>query len=479
MAITNTEPLSQITGVTPYEKYIGPSLKPMQEAGQAKAELGGLQQSMEAQRTEKKVKDVGAVEEQYAKQVSSAPEMAEKSRVSADMEKPFIPTQENAKDMASLFSLINVVGFALGAGGKRNSQAAMSAMNGMLEGHRAGREDVYKKEKSAFDTSLKQLKMRYDTLDNQLKDALNTYKTDKEAGLRKAEMAYAESGANFYKQYQDKFGLAGMYEFHKQAYESARKMWTELKREENRAESLKQHADQMAATERRHRESLAHSERMAQTRASGAGKAEKPPTRKETLPLIQGIRSVEKLMYDLGDPEIQTGLIAKTAPLLEKIKSLSPDTPFDAAVNNTLTGTDKTTLFLKNALLNSYAIERAASGGGRLTVAMMRQAGPVLDPTNYTPQAYNQLLEDRRSEFYENLQDYGYTPEQIREATKSRPYQRYAPNYPASEVPSPEDLRKEKPAQEFSSEAQTRFGAYEPNKYNYGYENGKFYREAK
>jgi hypothetical protein len=79
-------------------------------------------------------------------------------------------------------------------------------------------------------------------------------------------------------------------------------------------------------------------------------------------------------------------------------------------------------VFLKNALLNSYAIERAAQGGGRLTVAMMRQAGPVLDPTNYTPQAYGQILEDRRKEFYENLQDYGFTPQQIRESTAPRAY---------------------------------------------------------
>jgi hypothetical protein len=315
--------------------------------------------------------------------------------------------------------------------------------------------------------------MRYDTLDNQLKDALNTYKTDKEAGLRKAEMAYAEAGANFYKQYQDKFGLAGMYEFHKQAYDSANKMWTELKREEDRSERLKQHADaEKRAIQREQRAEARFAER-------GTTKGEKPAARKETLPLIQGVRSVEKLMSDLNDPDIQTGMIAKAAPLLEKIKSLNPNEDFSTAVNNTLTGTDKTTVFLKNALLNSYAIERAASGGGRLTVAMMRQAGPVLDPTNYTPQAYRQILEDRRKEFYENLQDYGYTPEQIKEATKARPYEQYAPNYPVGEVPKPEELRKEKPATDFSSEAQKRFGAYEPNKYNYGYENGKFYREAK
>lgn len=310
MAITNTEPLSQVTGVTPYEKYIDPMRKPMQVSGQAKAELGGLQQGMEAERSAQKVKDVGAVEEQYATQVAAAPEMAEKKRVSEDMEKPFIPTQESAKDMASLFSLINVVGFALGAGGKRNAQGAMSAMNGMLEGHRAGREDVYKKEKTAFDTNLKQLKMRYDTLDNQLKDALNTYKTDKEAGLRKAEMAYAEAGANFYKQYQDKFGLAGMYEFHKQAYDSANKMWTELKREEDRAERLKQYADREARAERR--ESRADA-RLAASLAAKAGGGAAPvgalpkdeKTRKEYRSRDLVVDTVQEVLNDLKDPEIR------------------------------------------------------------------------------------------------------------------------------------------------------------------------------
>ena len=430
MAITDTSPLAQVTGITPYEKYIEPQRKLLQESTQAKAEVAGLQQGMEAERAGKKLKDVGAVEEQFAKRVSEAPEYEEKKRVSESMEKPFIPTKESANDMAALFSLINVVGFALGSGGKRNAQQAMYAMNGMLEGHQKGRDDLYKKEKAAFDTNLKQLKMRYDTLDNQLKDALNTYKTDKEAGLRKAEMAYAEAGANFYKQYQDKFGLAAMYEYHKQAYDSANKMYAELKREEDRAERLRLQSEAAKRAEKQ----FELSERrlgLAEKRAEAKG-AEKPATRKETLPLIQGIRSVEKLQEDLRDPEIQIGLKAKVAPLLEKIASLGEKKYFDEAVNQALTGTDKTTVFLKNALLNSYAIERAASGGGRLTVAMMRQAGPVLDPTNYTPQAYAQILEDRRKEFYENLQDYGYTPQQIKESTTPRAYEPYGGGTPAA-----------------------------------------------
>jgi len=443
MAITDTSPLAQVTSVTPYEKYIDPYRKPMQQSLQAKTELSGLQQGMETERTKEKLQKTGAVEEEFAKRSAEAPEREQKKRVSEQMEKPFIPTQESAQDMAALFSLINVVGFALGAGGKRNAQAAMSSMNGMLEGHQKGRDDVYKREKANFDTNLKQLKMRYDTLDNQLKDALETYKTDKSAGLRKAEMAYAEAGANFYKQYQDKFGLAGMYEYHKQAYDSANKMFTELKREEDRAERLRIQSDAAKRAEKQFELSekrLALAERKAETKG-----AEKPPTRKETLPLIQGIRSVEKLQEDIRDPEIQVGLKAKAAPLLEKIASLGPKQYFDEAVSQTLTGTDKTTVFLKNALLNSYAIERAAQGGGRLTVAMMRQAGPVLDPTNYTPEAYAQILEDRRKEFYENLQDYGFTPQQIRESTTPRAYQPYGGGAPA---PAPAPAAKSMPTGE-------------------------------
>ena len=312
MDITKTEPLSQITGVTPYEKYIEPTRKPLQESSKAKAEIGGLQQSMEAERTAQKVKDVGAVEEQFSKQVSEAPEIAEKKRVSESMEKPFIPTQENAKDMATLFSLINVIGFAMGAGGKRNAQGAMSAMNGMLEGHRAGRDDVYKREKTAFDTNLKQLKMRYDTLDNQLKDALNTYKTDKEAGLRKAEMAYAEAGASFYKQYQDKFGLAGMYEFHKQAYDSANKVYTELKREEDRAERLRQTAEREKRAERREDRADARLSASLAAKAAGGGGTggggalpKDAKTNDEHRFRHSAIENVREILDDMKDPQIR------------------------------------------------------------------------------------------------------------------------------------------------------------------------------
>jgi hypothetical protein len=146
---------------------------------------------------------------------------------------------------------------------------------------------------------------------------------------------------------------------------------------------------------------------------------------REIRTLVQGVRGIENLQKQLRDPDIQTGLTAKISPLLERLKSLSPGTDFESAVNQTLTGTDKTTLFLKDALLETYAIESAAKGGQRLTVQDMKMVGPVLDPTNYTPSTYNALLDQRRKVLYDNLQDRGLTPEEIKKASASRPYTPY------------------------------------------------------
>jgi len=89
----------------------------------------------------------------------------EAQREAVDMAgKAFVPSRANAMELATVFALVNIAGFAMGSGGKRNAQAAMSGMNGMLEGYQKGRADIYKKEKDAFETNVKALKTKVDTL---------------------------------------------------------------------------------------------------------------------------------------------------------------------------------------------------------------------------------------------------------------------------------------------------------------------------
>jgi len=243
-----TEAMKDMTGMQQYPGFIQPFQESLQRSAEARGQVAGLERSMEADRSLAKQRGLTQAGEKFAADVAQAPQRKQLEQVSTQMAEPFIPTRDNAQTLGTIFALVNIAGFAMGAGGKRNAVNAMSAMNGMLEGYQQGRQDLYKREKDIFDTNLKQLKNRYDMLDRQLKDAIETYKTDKQAGIQKAELAYAEAGANFYKQYADKYGLAAAYEFHKQAYDNANKMWTEKNREEDRVERMNR---QTRAEERR------------------------------------------------------------------------------------------------------------------------------------------------------------------------------------------------------------------------------------
>ena len=88
--------------------------KPMMESMQAGAELGGLEQSMEAGREATKAQAVAGEQEKFAKRAAEAPQREQIREITEKMGAPFVPTQESATEMAGLFSLINILGFAIG-----------------------------------------------------------------------------------------------------------------------------------------------------------------------------------------------------------------------------------------------------------------------------------------------------------------------------------------------------------------------------
>ncbi len=167
--------------------------------------------------------------------VERAPQMQQLSEVERAMETPFAPTKDNAMDLATLYSLIGVVGFAIGAGGKGNAMAAMSAMNGMAEGHRAGRMDLYAREKDQFDTNMKQLKTRADTLARGLERITKLAAYDRQKAELEADALFAEQGGSFIKDFVAKYGYSKGLEFAKQNLQSAQKMFEFKEKQEEQA----------------------------------------------------------------------------------------------------------------------------------------------------------------------------------------------------------------------------------------------------
>lgn len=152
------------------------------------------------------------------------------------MEIPFTPTKDNAMDLAALYSLIGVVGFAIGAGGKGNAMAAMSAMNGMAKGYQQGRMDLYAREKDQFDTNLRQLRTRSETLGRELERITKLAAYDRQKAELEADALFAEQGANFMREYTAKYGLPKSLELAKQNVQSAQKIFELKEKQEADAE---------------------------------------------------------------------------------------------------------------------------------------------------------------------------------------------------------------------------------------------------
>ena len=369
----------------------------------------------------------------------------------------FEPSKRNIEENIALFSLINVVGFAIGAGGKNHSQQAMAALNGMSEGVNKGDINRYKQEKSTFDTNLNALAKKANMLSNELQKISVLSTRDNEEAQLKLQSLFAREHADFLKQYTEQRGLAAGLAYAQQTAKAAQSALERQKTHDMREQEARDRI-LFAAANRQPREPhvigqtpegygvylVDGNEVVGKTKLTLKGKGTTGATgglssviRDATgldLPAkdaavvqsnVQGIRTIEGLQRELQDPEVTKGLKAKAASFFEKLSSLPDSTDFETAANTQLTDTDKTTLFLKKAMLSAYAIERAATGGQRVTVQMMRQVGPVLDPTNYTGPAFNQLLDDRRQDLYSTLHDYGLRPQDIKTLSAQIPYTPY------------------------------------------------------
>jgi len=440
-------PVSSKASVPDYASQIGAidtemkqNLPKIKEGFDTAAEVEGLKEQRKIKSETAKLAEEAKGLEKYRETIANSEVSKQLDQVIEQRNKAFVPTQETQKDLMNVFTLTTLVGFALGGLGKQHAQQAISAMNGMLEGHIKGRDDLYKREKDVFEENSKALDRLVSTLQVKKQEILELAKTDYQAAQLKAEQVAMEAGAPFLADITRKQGVVKGAEYLDSLNKQLEKQKESLMRlydaSERRKEAERSHAEQ--ARHNREVERL-QSERLLYTEGQGERKVAK-----EALPLIQGVRGIEELQTKLRDPDVQKGWTSATAPLIEKFKSIDftgESKDLNDQLNQQLTSTDKTTLFLKDAMIRAYEIERAAKGGRLLTVQDVKTLGPVLNPSNYTPKAYNELLETRRRTLYENLQDLGVPASEIQRRTTPRPYTEFGgqPAAPAAAPTQPVD----------------------------------------
>jgi len=255
------------TGQIGMKEVLGIQEPYMREKARLIPEIGAARGAVEEAKQAQQV--IGAEGEAKAAKDFAAAEKGAMQQYQGKMEKEplpaFVPSKENAQDLAMLFSLVNVIGFVIGGGGKENAQAAMSAMNGMLEGHQKGRADLYKKELSEFDKNFKSMVQKHTEFRKEMEDAVKLASTDKEGAMADAKLAATKAGSNITKAMLEQGRLLDAYKFVDESQAGVDKAVTAEAK--IRADAAKE-----AAAERRHRESLAHAEKM---RALSEAHAEK------------------------------------------------------------------------------------------------------------------------------------------------------------------------------------------------------------
>lgn len=224
-----TTPVQQaqerLTGI---EKQIGQT---QQEVGQFSAKQQEFEARQKADAARKKAELVG--QERQAIEGSEPYKSLEQSAKEA-AEARFQPSQRTAQENIALFGLINVLGFAIGAGGKNNAMQAMSAMNGMVEGVRKGDMDRYTREKDVFNTNLKALHDKTQMLATQVKRITELASRNTQQAMLEFDALQAEQGADFVKQYASKFGLPATLKYLEQTAKGAERALAEANRQDQK-----------------------------------------------------------------------------------------------------------------------------------------------------------------------------------------------------------------------------------------------------
>lgn len=226
-----------------------------------------------AQQEQKEIKSTGELSAQMRfGQEQQAAMQGYQEKLEKEPLPAFIPSKDTAQDIAGLFGVIGVISMLVGGGGRMSGQLALGNMNGMMEGYRKGRKDLYERERSEFDKNFKSMIQKHAEFRKEMEDAIKLAVTNKEEGFRAAELAATKAGSDIVKAQLRKGDLLGAYKLVDESQKGAEHaLQMEQKAREQEARE-KQKREEMAQRERHQRENAARAERMAKEKMSHAEK---------------------------------------------------------------------------------------------------------------------------------------------------------------------------------------------------------------
>lgn len=364
----------------PAPDYAADRAKFKTSADVSKAEAGLLQRQ---DQLNKEIGTAQQAEKQYLAdaKASIASQMREQSQqIEAGLDETrkkfpypeFHPTKDNIQDIATLFSVIGLIGVAMGGGGKQSALLSLNAMSGMMKGWQAGRADLWKKEKEEFDKQMQRTKA---ILEDAYRDADRAYKTlayNREEANALAEQSAAKLGGQVGKQILEKQGVENYFKF----LDGVKK---DMIHAEQLADKRQQHKEDLAFrreeakrreenAERRHKESMQLQRDKMAAKGTRGGAAQETALRVMQQDIGNAIYNLEDLKSE-GEKKkkLPGGSVAFAQKFTGDISSMLMRYAANQSIDEGLQASDALMLNL------AFDIASAQSGGrGQLSDAKVR-----------------------------------------------------------------------------------------------------------
>jgi hypothetical protein len=414
---------------------------------------------------EAKVARIGQTEEQQA-------------GISKELNTPFQVPQETVADFSALGGLVGIMGVMLGTSGKMSAQNVLNSATGILDGYKKGRADVIAQKQKEFETNMKRLTALSSQIQNELKTYMDKAAVKDQTAQLSLDAAAAE-GAN---------GIVAAVVKGQSAFE-IQKMNQSLA---NSTRAAQQHNDNILMQLAKDQESRqAEKDRAARQinlaqpyqdaegniverdPNTGALPTDRGPLTRVSTPPKAGGGLLPKTNAERNEYTGRVGLIANIDDIMSLLndpkysKLITPTTKFTPAlIQNLREGFPE----LSQKLARIQAIEFSI-GGKSLTKTEQQILEPLYGWRGLTVDALRKRLEGTKDEFekstlafetyYPGLAEIRPKLNQIYQST--------------GRVPS----LPETGTQDVEQAARQRFNAYEPDKYNYGFDDKGFYRERK
>jgi len=299
----------------------------------------------------------------------------------------FHPTQTNLQDMATIFSLVGIVGTMLGGGGRNAGMNALSGITGMMEGWKKGEKEKFNQEKITFDENIKVMEQKNNALQKRIEQVTKDSVRNREAAKDEYAVLLAENP--YLKKVDAVAGLKGVIAAANEANKSMLSLLEFKEKQRERAEARREKAAEKTG-------STALNDYFPGLKFQG-GLAEQKDKRDSINTGALSLATAEDLKKYASEHRDQLGRKGQVAQNVERY--------FDSiktgkGLENEDDKGQPALVFAKRYAAYLVGYERALAGSGRAgsTVAFQKRFNELMSQNQFNSTGFEQLMNEQMNE---------------------------------------------------------------------------------